>query len=144
MESIEFKITFHHIGKPVSLESIIDNKDTKYSPLFDMYSLDVKNDLTIPIELHAFGVNSPLDLRMPQEPHIAFKVTDIEELLKDKEVVMPLYQPFAGYRCAMIIVTNQLIELIETDLSESEIWGEGIFKDGILYPQKSKVHVTGG
>ena len=34
----DFQMTFHHIGKPVPLESIKDNKDTKYSPLFDMDS----------------------------------------------------------------------------------------------------------
>ena len=33
-------LTFHHIGKPVSLQMIQHNKNTKYSPLFDMYSLD--------------------------------------------------------------------------------------------------------
>ena len=59
-----FQMTFHHIGKPVPLEDIKDNKDTKYSPLFDMYSLDMKNDLSLPIELHAFGENSSLDVRI--------------------------------------------------------------------------------
>lgn len=59
-----FQMTFHHIGKPVPLEDIKNNKDTKYSPLFDMYSLDMKNDLSLPIELHAFGENSSLDVRI--------------------------------------------------------------------------------
>jgi len=132
----DFKMTFHHIGKPVPLESIKGNKDTKYSPLFDMYSLDMKNDLSIPIELHAFGENSSLDARIQSETHIAFKVSNIETALQGKEILMPLYQPFAGYRCAMVLINNQLIELIETTLSESEIWGDGIFKDSILYPKE--------
>ena len=130
-----FQMTFHHIGKPVPLESIKENKDTKYSSLFDMYSLDMKNDLSIPIELHAFGENSSLDARIRKETHVAFKVNDIAAALRGKEIVMPLYQPFAGYRCAMVIINKQLIELIETTLSESEIWGDGIFKDSILYPR---------
>lgn len=116
------------------LESIKDNKDTKYSPLFDMYSLDMKNDLSIPVELHAFGKNSPLDVRIQKESHVAFKINNIETALRGKEIVMPLYQPFAGYRCAMIIINKQLIELIETSLSEKEIWGDGIFNDSIIYP----------
>ena len=130
-----FQMTFHHIGKPVPLEKIKENKDTKYSPIFDMYSLDMKNDLSIPIEPHAFGENSSLDARIQKETHIAFKVNDIEAALQGKEIVMSLYQPFAGYRCARVIVNRQLIELIETTLSESEIWGDGIFKDSILYPR---------
>lgn len=129
------QMTFHHIGKPVSLESIRNHPDTKYSPLFDMYSLDMKNDLLLPIELHAFGENSSLHVRIQTESHVAFKVNDIEAALQGKEIIMPLYQPFAGYRNSMIILNHQLIELIETSLSESEIWGDGIFKDSILYPQ---------
>ncbi len=128
-------LTFHHIGKPVSLETIKANKNTKYSPLFDMYSLDMENDLSIPIELHAFGPNSSLDDRIQKETHVAFKTNDIESALKGAEIVMPLYQPFADYRCAMVIMNGQLIELIETSLSEREIWGDGIFKDSLLYPQ---------
>ncbi|MDU4960301.1 MAG: hypothetical protein E6X17_06525 [Sporomusaceae bacterium] len=131
----KFKMTFHHIGKPVPLARIKDNKDTKYSPLFDMYSLDMKNDLSIPIELHAFGANSCLDYRIQQETHIAFKVNNIAVALEEQQIIMPLYQPFADYRCAMVIINEQLVELIETALSESEIWGTGIFKDSILYPK---------
>lgn len=129
------QMTFHHIGKPVPLDSIRGNKGTKYSPLFDMYSLDMKNDLSIPIELHAFGENSSLDVRVQTEPHVAFRVNNIEIALQGQEVIMPLYQPFAGYRNAIVSINGQLIELIETTLSESEIWGDGIFEDSILYPQ---------
>ena len=46
---------------------------------------------------------------------------------------MPLYTPFSGYQCAMVLINSQPIELIETSLSEREIWGNGIFKDSLLY-----------
>ncbi len=128
------QMTFHHIGKAVPLDDIKDDEATKYSPLYDMYSLDMANDLSIPIELHAFGPDSSLDERIQHGTHLAFKVSDVESALEGQEIVMPLYQPFAGYRCAMIVVNGQLIELIETTLSESEIWGDGIFKDSVLYP----------
>lgn len=129
----EISLSFHHIGKPVPLEQIKDHPDTKYSPLFDMYSLDMKNDLSLPIELHAFDPASSLDPLIQKEPHVAFKVNNIDKALIDKKILMPLYQPFADYRCAMILVNEQPIELIETTLSESEIWGDGIYKDSILY-----------
>ena len=35
------------------------------------------------------------------------------------------------------MINHQLIELIETSLSEKEIWGDGIFRDSILYPQET-------
>lgn len=82
----DFQMTFHHIGKPVPLESIKDNKNTKYSPLFDMYSLDMKNDLSIPIELHAFGENSSLDVRIQKEPHVALKQITLRPLYRGKKL----------------------------------------------------------
>lgn len=132
----DMKITFHHIGKPVPLSEIISNPATKYSPLFDMYSLDLNNSLSIPIELHAFGKNCSLHPRIQKESHVAFKVSDIETAMNGYEVLMPLYQPFRGYRCAMVVINEQLVELIETTLSEKEIWGDGIYRDSILYPEK--------
>ncbi|MFZ7936288.1 hypothetical protein ACO1D2_22780 [Bacillus thuringiensis] len=69
-------LTFHHIGNPVSLQMIQHNKNTKYSPLFDMYSLDMENDLSIPIELHTFGPHSSLDVRIQTEIHIAFTTNE--------------------------------------------------------------------
>lgn len=129
---------FHHIGKPVPFERLKDQAGVKYSPLFDMYSLDMKNDFGIPIELHAFGPKSSLHPKIQQEIHVAFKVKNIEEALKQQEIIMPLYQPFAGYKCAMIVLNEQLVELIETSLSENEIWGDAIYKDSILYPDIAK------
>lgn len=83
------KLTFHHIGKIVSTEKIKDNPNTKYSPLFDMYSLDKRNDLSIPIELHAFGPTSSLNTQVQQEDHVAFKVDDIEQVFLNEEMLMP-------------------------------------------------------
>lgn len=131
-------LTLHHIGKPVPLEQIKNNPNTKYAKIYDMYSLDQSNQLNIPIELHAFGPNCPLHPLIQQETHIAFTTNNIQQALKNQEVLMPLYQPFAGYQCAMILVNQQPIELIETTLSESEIWGDDIFKDSILYPENKK------
>lgn len=67
--------------------------------------------------------------------HVAFTTNDIHAALQNEKTIMPLYTPFAGYFCAMIIVNEQPLELIETTLSEREIWGDGIFKDSILYPR---------
>lgn len=39
----------------MELEQIKEHPATKYSPLFDMYSLDMNNALGLPIELHAFA-----------------------------------------------------------------------------------------
>lgn len=123
---------FHHIGIPVD-KSELSNK-ARFSPLFQMYSEEFTNNLGIRIEFHAFEQQSCLDDRIKNMPHIAFKVGNIEKALEDKEIVLPLYEPFKGYRCAMICLNGLLIELIDTNLSESKIWeDEATLKDGILY-----------
>ncbi|MCJ1989961.1 hypothetical protein GYN21_06985 [Lactococcus piscium] len=127
------KLSFHNIGKPVALSEIKDNPATRYIALYDMYTVDILNELSLPIQLDAFGEGSPLDYRVQQEAHVAFKVANIKEALANKEVIMPLYMPFSGYQCAMVLINSQPIELIETSLSEREIWGNGIFKDSLLY-----------
>lgn len=39
-----------------------------------------------------------------------------------------------GYRCAMILVNDVLIELVETSLSEEQIWNDDeTLNNGILY-----------
>ena len=76
------QMTFHHIGKAVPLDEIKDNAHTKYSPLYDMYSLDTTNDLSVPIELHAFGPGCSLDRRIQTGTHVGFKVNDVKVALQ--------------------------------------------------------------
>lgn len=128
------KVTFHHIGRPVPLEKLQHQKGVKYSPLFDMYSLDLKLDLPIPMEYHVFGPRSILHERIRTELHVAFKVDDIVSALKDKEILMPLYQPFEGYQCAIVLVHDSLIELIQTSRTEEELWNGDTLKGSVLYP----------
>lgn len=115
------KIVFHHIGRPVPLDQLKECEGVKYSPLFDMYSLNLQHDLAIPMEYHAFGPRSTLHERIRTESHVAFKVGDIESALKNKEILMPLYEPFEGYRCAMVLIHDTLIELIQTNRTEEEL-----------------------
>jgi hypothetical protein len=128
------RLRFHHIGRPADVDDIRDHPDVRYSPMWDMYTLDLPNDLALPVQLHAFGPNSKLDETIRTESHVGFVIDDIEAATVDNEVVMPLYEPFAGYRCCMVIVNQQLVELIETTLSDEEIWSGSAFRNSALYP----------
>lgn len=79
--------------------------------------------MSIPIELYDLDLNFPVHNRILKEIHVAFKVADIKSAVEGYEVLMPIYQPFAGYKCAIVDIDGQLVELIETTLSEREIWG---------------------
>lgn len=125
---------FHHIGFPVTFEDLNGKKGVRYSPLFDMYSLNLKNDLGIPMEAHAFGSRSSLHKRIRTQQHTAFKVKSLAACLEGKSCLLPPYQPFSGYQCAIIDLNGQLVELIETDIPEEELWGDAVYKESILYP----------
>jgi hypothetical protein len=127
------KLSFHHIGFPTEKSKIF--KNAKYSPLYKMYTQDGINNLDLHIQYHAFDEGSSLDKKIRSKVHIAFKTdNNIEEAIKGHEIVMPLYEPFKGYKCAMIIVNDMLIEIIETTLSEEEIWNdEEKLNNGVLY-----------
>lgn len=132
-----FHLQFHHIGVPVEKSALSEN--ARFSPLFRMYSEEKENLLGIKIEYHAFEPDSSLDIRLQTRPHIAFKTDDIESALKNQEIVMPLYEPFKGYRCAAIELNGVLIELLETQFSEKQLWNEeSILKNGILYGTKTE------
>ncbi|KRM07108.1 hypothetical protein FC89_GL000424 [Liquorilactobacillus ghanensis DSM 18630] len=135
-KAVKLNLQFHHIGKPVPLSEIESNPQTRYAKIYDMYTLDVPNKFSLPVQMHAFGKDCSLDLRIQTESHVAFTCENIEKALIDQEIIMPLYEPFKGYKCAMILVNQQPIELIATTLSEREIWGDGIFKDSLLYDEK--------
>lgn len=126
---------FHHIGRPVPVEEISGHPDMRYTALYDMYTLDLANDLSLHIQLHAFGPASTLHEDIQRLSHVAFKVEDIESVLVGKDILMPLYEPFAGFRCAMVRLNHQLIELVQTDLPEEAIWGGEVLKGGVLYPE---------
>ncbi|SDT48960.1 hypothetical protein SAMN05444162_4549 [Paenibacillaceae bacterium GAS479] len=127
----KYTLEFHHIGKPI----IQMNAGERFSPLFGMYTVDGENR-DIHIQHHRFEPNSPLNENIRNQIHIAFKTNNIKEALKDKEIIMPLYEPFDGYKCAMVLLDGVPIEIIETTLSEEQLWDKGNYKGGKLYPDE--------
>ncbi len=125
-------LEFHHIGIPIDKSKL--SEKARYSPLFKMYTEDSNNSMGIHIQYHAFDKESTLDKRIQSKMHVAFKTDNIKDMLKGKQVIMPLYEPFKNYKCAMILQSSIPIELIETSLSEEELWiDKDILNDGILY-----------
>jgi hypothetical protein len=123
-------LEFHHIGVPVKG----NRPGERSSSAYGMYTSDGHNK-DIHIQFHRFDDGSILDKSIRETTHIAFKTDDIENYLKDKEIVMPLYEPFKGYKAAMVLLYGVPIEIIETSLSEREIW-EDDHSGGVLYPDE--------
>ncbi|APC95736.1 helicase [Francisella tularensis subsp. novicida] len=123
---MEYK--YHHIGIPVTEP----RPGERYSPSMDMYTSG--GELPGRVQYHRFGPKCPLDKLIQTMPHIAYKVSDLDQAIKDKNILLKPYFPIEGFRVAIIEENGAIIEFIETDLSDEEIWNKPNLKNSILYP----------
>lgn len=125
---MSFTIAFHHMGIPTTEVK----SDERYSEKFKMYTTDSISE-QYRIQFHRYEVGCPLHPLIQTMPHIAYKVSNIDEAIKGEEVILAKYEPFAGYKVAMIAKSGVPIEFIETTLSEDEIWNVKKHKNSIIY-----------
>ena len=125
------KYEYHHMGIPTN--EIRESE--RYSSTFKMYTSGGENS-EFRIQYHRFEENSPLHPLIKTMPHVAFKVANIDEALKEKTVILGPYFPFPEFRVAIIIdeASGVPIEFIETNLSEEEIWQQPRNKS-FIYPE---------
>lgn len=120
---------YHHMGIPTDSP----REGEKYSSTFKMYTSGGENS-EFRIQYHRFEPGSSLHPLIQSKPHVAFKVNDLHEAIKGKEVILTPYEPFPGFKVAMIAECGAPIELIETSLSEAEIWYSD-HKNTVIYPE---------
>lgn len=120
---------YHHIGIPTK----IPQEGERYSSTFKMYTTGGHNAARI--QWHRFEENCPLHPLIQTLPHVAFKVDHLDEAIAGNVVLMEPYYPFAGYRTAVIEMEGAPVELIETSLSEDEIWNDAVHKHSLIYPK---------
>jgi hypothetical protein len=107
----------HHIGIPTSIQ----RANERHAFKFGMYTSD---DLTgpLPIQWHRFDADSPLPWLLRTQPHVAYKVSNLQSAIVDHVVILGPYEPIQGFRVAVIDNSGMPIELIETDLPDEVIW----------------------
>ncbi|OGT29797.1 MAG: hypothetical protein A3E87_05555 [Gammaproteobacteria bacterium RIFCSPHIGHO2_12_FULL_35_23] len=111
------KYEFHHLGIPTQEL----RKNERYSSVFKVYTSDDDNK-KMHIQWHRFEKDSPIHPLIQTIPHLGFKVSNLERALSDKKVILQPYSPFEGFKVAFIEKNGVPIELIETQLSEEEVW----------------------
>ena len=97
-----------------------------------MYSTSGNNEFHV--QWHRFEKGCPLHRLIQTLPHVAFKVSSIDEAIKGKKVLLEPYYPFEGFRVTVIEIDGAPVELIETELSEENIWS-GSHKGSVIYPE---------
>lgn len=121
------RYTFHHMGIP----STTVRPDETYSPAAGMFTAD--NPGRFRIQWHRFTPDSPLHPLIRAVPHPAFKVADLAQAIEGEELLLGPYEPIDGYFVAIINDNGVPVELIQTDLSDDEIWSRARSGQGSLY-----------
>lgn len=117
-EYVNSKYKFHHIGIPTS--EIHANE--YFSENFKMYTSD--NGGKFRIQFHRFENDSPLHTIIKEKPHVAFQVENLIEAIRNENVILGPYEPIPNYKVAVINDGGMPIELIETILTDEELWGK--------------------
>jgi hypothetical protein len=69
------------------------------------------------------GIGSSRTARFtPSVSHAAFKVSDLAKAIEDRVLLLGPYEPILGFHVAVIDDRGNPIELIETSLTDDEIW----------------------
>lgn len=124
-DNVEYQ--FHHFGIPVE-EGL---EQGTYSEKAGMYTFD--NPGKFRVQWHRFTHDSPLHPLLKTVPHVAFKVNDLAQAIDGEEVILGPYEPIDDYFVAVINDNGVPIELIQTTLSDEELWGRARSCQGSLY-----------
>jgi hypothetical protein len=99
---------YHHLGIPTD----IIRPNEKYLEQFKMYVSGFPES-PYGIEWMRFEKDSPISELIRSVPHIAFEVDNIEEALRDKQIITEPTQNSEDIKVAMIIDNGAPIELLE-------------------------------
>lgn len=119
--------TFHHMGIPTTEPK----PNERYSPLFRMYTSDC-DCRSLRIQWHRFESDSSLHPLIRTIPHAAFKVSDLDRAIAGYKPLLGPYEPIPDFRVAIIEDNGIPIELVQTTLTDEELWGR-TKTDNILY-----------
>jgi hypothetical protein len=120
---------FHHLGIPANEV----RPGERYSARFCMYTSDSDCQL-VHVQWHRYTADSCLDPLVRSLPHAAFKVDNLGRAVVDRKVLLGPYEPISGYRVVIIDDGGMPVELIETELTDQEIWGRATSgKDAFIY-----------
>ncbi|CAH0540199.1 hypothetical protein [Vibrio marisflavi] len=120
---------YHHMGIPTTEPK----PDERYSPTYKMYT--TKGDNPFRIQWHRFEPDCPLHPLIKSQPHVAFKVDSLEKAIEGQVLLLGPYEPIAGFKVAMVEVEGAPVELIETTLTEDQIWNSD-HKGSEIYPDE--------
>lgn len=107
---------YDHMGIPTTEK----REGEQYMPDFKMW-VSGYHDNEFRIQWHRYENGCPLHPLIQTVPHVAFRVDDMKEAIKDKKILLGPYFPLEGYEVAMVECGGAVIEFVKTILTEEEI-----------------------
>jgi hypothetical protein len=124
---------FHHLGIPTNEA----RPNERYSPQFAMHTSDSPCQL-FHVQFHRFDSHTPMHPLIRSLPHAAFKVNDLQRAVAGYQLLLGPYEPIAGFRVAIVDDGGMPVELIQTTLTDDEIWNRATSgRDAPLYGESS-------
>ena len=120
---------FHHLGIPTTEP----RAGERFSELFGMYTSDSACQVAR-VQWHRFNPDSSIHPLLRTVPHLAFKVADLQQAISGYRPLLGPYEPIPGFLVAVIEDGGQPIELIQTSLTDEQIWSRAE-TESILYKQ---------
>ena len=121
---------YHHMGVPTTEHRAGEH----YSSTFKMFTSGGDDPGGFRIQFHRFEPGSSLHTLIQSKPHVAFQVDDLAAAVEGEVLLLGPYEPFAGFKVAIIEDDGVPVELIETQLSDEEVFGAPK-ANSVIYPQ---------
>lgn len=102
------RFRYHHFGIPTTEPG----DGESYLPEFGIHVTDYLGD-PFRIQWMRYEDDSTLPEMVRTRPHIAFQVEDLEEALRDRELLIPPNSPSEGVRVAFIVHNGAPVEFLE-------------------------------
>ncbi|MBK5344139.1 hypothetical protein JFU48_22445 [Pseudomonas sp. TH49] len=109
--------SLHHVGIPTDKM----REGERYAARVGMWTSD---DLTgpLPVQWHRFTDDSPLHHLLKTVPHVAYRVSNLDLAVAGHTLILGPYEPIDDYKVAVIDNSGVPVELIETSLTDDQIW----------------------
>lgn len=111
------KLTFHHVGIPITEKLPAGT----YNPALKMHATGYF-DSPYAMEWMEFDNDSQLPEIIRTQPHIGYVVDDLEKAIKGREIILEPTSPCEGVTVAFVIEGRDLIEFLQFDKPEEEVW----------------------
>jgi hypothetical protein len=118
--------TFHHLGIPTTERKPRE----RFSEVFGMYTSDSACK-ALRIQWHRFESGSPLHPLIRTVPHVALKVADLDRAIAGCSILLGPYEPIPDFRVAFIEDGGVPVELVETKLTDAELWRRSETENGL-------------